>query len=115
MREQVRKIALDITAALLFGLALALAVPHAHAGMIATDALPERERVRAMLEQPELAAELARMGVPPEEAKARVDAMTPQEVSQLAGRLDALAAGGAVSNRDLLLVILLVLLLILIL
>jgi hypothetical protein len=48
------------------------------------------------------------------EAKARVDAMTQEEVSQLAGRVDALAAGGA-SDRDLLLVILLVLLLILIL
>jgi len=115
MRVEIRKTVVEIAAALLVGLALALAVPQVHAGMIATDAQPERERLRSMLEQPEVAAELARMGVPPDEAKARVDAMTPQEVSQLAGRLDGLAAGGAVSNRDLLLVILLVLLLILIL
>ena len=115
MRGQVRKTVIEIGVALFIGLALALAVPQVQAGIIATDAGLERDRVRAMLEQPELAAELSRMGVAPDEAKARVNAMTPQEVSQLAGRLDAAAAGGAASNRDLLLVILLVLLLILIL
>jgi hypothetical protein len=74
----------------------------------------ERERVKGMLERPEVAAELERLGVPAADARARVDAMTHQEVAELAGRVDALAAGGA-SNRDLLLVILLILLLILIL
>jgi hypothetical protein len=98
--------------ALLFGLAIAM--PQAYAGMIALDDA-ERDRVKTMLERPELAAELEKMGVAPHQARARVDAMTPQEVSQLAGRLDALAAGGALSNRDLLLVILLVLVLILVL
>ena len=95
-------------------LALALAVPQAYAGMIGIDD-PERERVKAMLERPEVATELEKRGVAPAEARARVDAMTPQEVSQLAGRVDALQAGGAVSNRDLLLIVLLVLLLIIIL
>jgi hypothetical protein len=94
-------------------MALALAVPQAYAGMIAVDDT-ERERVKAMLERPELAAELEKRGVSAADARARVDAMTPQEVSQLAGRLDAFAAGGQ-SNRDLLLVIILILLLILIL
>jgi hypothetical protein len=75
----------------------------------------ERDRVKSMLERPELAAELEKMGVPAADAKARVDAMTPQEVSQLAGRLDQLAAGGALSNQDLLLIIILLLLLIIIL
>ena len=92
---------------------LLLAVPQAHAGMIGIEDA-ERERVKSMLERPELAAELERLGVPAAEAKARVDAMTHQELAELAGRVDALAAGGA-SNRDLLLIILLVLLLILIL
>jgi hypothetical protein len=108
----------DIGIALLIGVTLALSVPQAYAGMIGTEQgaeQRERDRVRTMLERPELAAELQNMGVAPEEARARVDAMTPQEVSQLAGRLDALAAGGQVSNRDLLLIILLVLLLIIIL
>ena len=93
---------------------LALAVPQAHAGMIGIEDA-ERERVKSMLERPELAAELEKMGVAPADARARVDAMTPQEVAQLAGRLDKLAAGGAVSNQDLLLVIILLLLLIIIL
>jgi hypothetical protein len=95
-------------------LSLVLAVPPAYAGMIGIED-PERERVKSMLERPELAAQLEKMGIPAIEARARVDAMTPQEVSQLAGRLDSLAAGGAMSNRDLLLVILLILLLIIIL
>src|SRR5688500_3644783 len=93
---------------------LALAVPQAYAGMIGIEDT-ERERVKSMLERPELAAELQKMGVAAAEARARVDAMTPQEVSQLAGRLDQLAAGGALSNQDLLLIIILLLLLIIIL
>ena len=97
----------------LFALALFLFVPLAYAGMIGVEGT-ERERVKSMLERPEVAAELERLGVPAAEARARVDAMTHQEVAELAGRVDALAAGGA-SNRDLLLVILLILLLILIL
>jgi hypothetical protein len=94
-------------------LTLALAVPQAYAGMIGIED-PERERVKAMLERPEVASELEKRGVAPAEARARVDAMTPQEVSQLAGRLDQLAAGGALSNQDLLLIILIVLLIIII-
>ena len=97
-------------------LTLILAVPQAYAGMIGVQPQdPERERVKSMLERPELAAQLEKMGVAPADAKARVDAMTPQEVAQLAGRLDQLAAGGALSNQDLLLVIILLLLLIIIL
>jgi uncharacterized protein DUF6627 len=95
-------------AVLLVGLALVLAVPHAYAGMIATDA--ERERVKGMLERPEVAAEMQKMGIAADEARARVDAMTPAEVAQVAGRLDSLPAGGAMSDRDLLLIILLIVL-----
>jgi hypothetical protein len=104
----------EITAALFFGLALALATPYAKAEMIPLED-QERTRVKGMLERPEVAAELQKMGIPADHARARVDAMTPSEVAQLAGRLDALPAGGAVSDRDLLLVVILVLLLILIL
>jgi hypothetical protein len=95
-------------AALLVGLALVLAVPQAYAGMIATDA--ERDRVKSMLERPEVAAEMQKMGIPAAEAKARVDAMTPAELAQVAGRLDSLPAGGAMTNQELLLVILLIVL-----
>jgi hypothetical protein len=97
-------------------IALSLAVPQAYAGMIGVQPQDtERERVKSMLERPELATQLEKMGVSPADARARVDAMTPEEVGQLAGRLDQLVAGGALSNQDLLLIILLVLLLIIIL
>ena len=95
-------------------MAAVLAAPQANAGMIGAEN-SERERVKSMLERPELATQLEKMGVSPADARARVDAMTPEEVSQLAGRLDQLAAGGALSNQDLLLIVILLLLLIIIL
>jgi hypothetical protein len=101
------------TRARILALAFAFVLAPAYAGMIGVDGT-ERERVKSMLERPEVAAELEKLGVPAAEAKARVDAMTQEEVAQLAGRVDALAAGGA-TQRDLLLVIVLLLLLILIL
>ena len=95
-------------------MAIVLVAPQAYAGMIGVEDT-ERDRVKSMLERPELATQLEKRGVSAADARARVDAMTPEEVSQLAGRLDQLAAGGALSNQDLLLIILLVLLLIIIL
>ena len=95
-------------------MAVVLAAPQAYGGMIGVED-PERDRVKSMLERPELATQLEKMGVSAADAKARVDAMTPEEVSQLAGRLDQLAAGGALSNQDLLLIIILLLILIIIL
>lgn len=103
MGNRVRSLVIDITAALLFGLALALALPQAHAEGIQTE---DPERL-------ELAKGLERMGIPADEARARVDAMTQAEVRQLAGRLEALPAG-AQRRQDTVLVIILVLLAILI-
>ena len=100
---------------LFFGLALSL--PQAHAGLISTDAAQardERSRVKALLERPELAAELQKMGIPPQDAAARVDAMNDAEVRQLAGRLDKAAAGGQVGDRTLLLILLIILLILII-
>jgi hypothetical protein len=95
-------------------LGLALALPQAQAGMIATDAAGgERARVRAMLERPEAVAELEKMGIRPQDARDRVDAMNDQEVLQLAGRLDQAAAGGQVGDRTLLLILLIILLILL--
>lgn len=93
---------------------LALAVPQAQAGLIPSDAAikpsGERERVKAMLERPDVAKELQKMGIALNNAEARVQAMSDSEVAQLAGRLDALPAGGAISNDELLLIIIIVLL-----
>lgn len=96
---------------LLLAVALLIAVPPAYAGMIQTQD-PERERVKALLERADVRAGLEQHGVRPQDAAARVDAMTPAEVRELAGRIDKLAAGGAVSNQELLLIIILVLVLI---
>jgi hypothetical protein len=62
----------DVSAALLLGLALALALPNAYAGMIGIEDA-ERDRVKTLLERPELAAELQKMGVAPDAARARVE------------------------------------------
>jgi len=94
-------------------LALAVAFP-ASAGMIATPAQDERSRVKALLERPELQAEMEKMGIVPAEAAARVDAMNDAEVLQLAGRLDQAAAGGQVGDRTLLLILLIILLILII-
>jgi uncharacterized protein DUF6627 len=86
--------------------------------MIGTDAAhaqDERARVKSILERPQLAKGLEKMGIAPQEALARIDAMNDAEVLQLAGRLDAALAGGQVSNETLLLIIVIVLLLIIIL
>ena len=82
----------------------------AYAGMIRPDDA-ERERVKSLLARPEAAKELERMGVTRQDAQARVDAMTPAEVQELAGRIDVLAAGGQ-STQNLLLVIIIILLII---
>ena len=80
-------------------------VAPAVAGMIGTDnvaagaqANNERERVKSLVARPEVAKQLQALGVPPDKAQARVDAMTDSEVRTLAGRLDALPAAGAFSD-----------------
>ena len=108
----------DFWIVMAFGLAAALVVPQAHAAMIGTDsaqAQDERARVKALLERPELAQGIEKMGIAREDAVARVDAMSDAEVLQLAGKLDAAIAAGQVSNETLLLIIILVLVLIILL
>jgi hypothetical protein len=77
---------------------LGLSVPmQAHAGIVSTDQLTasaERERVGSMLNRADVQARLESMGVKPADVQARVDALSDQEVSQLAGQLDTLPAGG---------------------
>ena len=89
-----------LLAASLIG-SLSIVVP-ANAGVIATEdaaagahALSERERIKALVARPEIAKQLQALGVAPENAQSRVDAMTDAEVRTLAGRIDALPAAGA--------------------
>jgi hypothetical protein len=118
MTQRLKQWLVDFWIVLAFGLAAALLMPQAQAAMIGTEAAhaqDERARVKAILERPELAKGLEKLGIAPQEALARVDAMNDAEVLQLAGRLDAALAGGQVSNETLLLIIVIVLLLIIIL
>jgi Ribonuclease G/E len=99
----------------LFALAAATAVvmPRAHAEMIGTEqaAPTERERLKAALDRPEVVQALKKMGVDAHAASGRVDAMSNSEVAQLAGRIDALPAGGQISNETLVIILLVVLIL----
>jgi hypothetical protein len=95
---------------LFLAFALLVALPPAQAGMIRPDDA-DRERVKALLQREDVRAELEKHGVLAREAAARVDAMTPAEVQQLAGRIDAVAAGGQ-STQNLLLLIIIILLII---
>ncbi|HEX2197741.1 MAG TPA: PA2779 family protein [Burkholderiales bacterium] len=98
-----------IRRSLILAVALLLALP-AHAGMIRPDDA-ERARLKVLLQREEVRVELQKHGILPQEAAARVDAMTPAEVQSLAGRIDAVVAGGQ-STQNLLLVIIIVLLII---
>ena len=67
-----------------------------HAGMLPTDAAnPERSRVLQILDREDVLAQLKAHGVTPTDVKARVAAMTDDEVAQLAGQIDRLPAGGS--------------------
>ena len=96
---------------LLLALLIAVPVPQVYAGMIATPS-PERERVLSLIQRPEVAQQLEKFGLSADQAKERVAAMSEAEVASLAGKLDQLPAGGAISNQDLLLIIIVVLLVI---
>ena len=118
MMQRLVRLFVDYWVVLAFGLAAALLLPSAHAALIATEeaqAQDERSRVKALVERPELSKALEKSGLRPQDAKARVDAMSDAEVLQLAGRLDAALAGAQVTNEQLLLIIIILLLLIIIL
>jgi hypothetical protein len=115
--KPIREVLLELAMVLALGLAAVLATPRAYAGMIPTESVQpadDRAKVKAMLERPEVVREMQKMGIPPEKAAARVGAMTDVEVSQLAGRLNALPAGGALSTQDWLIIIVIILLIIII-
>ena len=53
-----------------------------------------RERLHMLLDRSEVRKHLEDWGVNPEEAKARVDSLTDQEIAEIAARIDQLPAGG---------------------
>lgn len=94
-----------ITSRLLIASVLSLGLPlqSTHAGVVGTDRVAasaqsqsERERIRAFLDREDVRKELQNQGVDANTAKARVDALTDEEVQKVAGRLDKMPAGGDV-------------------
>jgi hypothetical protein len=81
---------------------LALSFQTAHAGMIGADqaqtagaAQSERGMVMSVLDRSETSAQLQAQGIDPALARARVAAMTDQEVHALAQDMQTAPAGGA--------------------
>ena len=115
MKECLRLTVSRFFAASLF--AFALCCGSASAEMVGTDeaaasvepANPnaDREKVRAFMERPEVVKQLQKMGVSPDEAQARVGAMSDAEVRLVAGKLDMLPAGGRLTDFQLIVIILL--------
>jgi len=68
------------------------------AAIVATDevhASVKRDQLRSLLERSEVRARMQELGVDPDAARARVDALSDNEVASLAGSLDQLPAGGS--------------------
>ena len=114
MTHRMRNRLIEILMLLALAAATAVIMPRAHAEMIGTEqaAQSERDRLKAALARPEVVQELKKMGIDAAAASQRVDAMSDGEVAQLAGRVDALPAGGALTNEQLLIILLIVLILI---
>ena len=68
----------------------------------------DRDRVRDFVARADVQKELQAYGVNPQAAKERVDALTDQEVQQIAGKLDSLPAGAIGTGETILLAVLLV-------
>lgn len=79
---------------------------------VATPSQAERDRakVQAFIERASVKERLQALGVSGLVAGDHVGALTEQEVHALAQRIDAMPAGGALSNNDLLLIVLIAIL-----
>ena len=92
-----------MTSRLLIASVLSLSLPlqPTYAGMVETGKVAasaqsqtERERIRTFLEREDVRKGLQTQGVDANAAKARVAALTDEEVHKIAGKLDQMPAGG---------------------
>ena len=70
----------------------------------------ERGKLQRFLARADVQTQLAGLGVGPAAAAERANALTDDEVQQLAGRIDSLPAGAEISTAALLLVLIAILL-----
>lgn len=80
---------------------LSLWTPEVHAGMVSSEqivasqsAQAGRDRIRAVFDRQDVREQLQARGVDADAARARVDALTDEEVATVNGKLDNLPAGG---------------------
>jgi hypothetical protein len=77
---------------------IGVGMPPAWAGIVTTEQISssaERDRVRNFLDRADVQAQMQALGVDATAARERVDALTDQEVNELAGRIDQLPAGSS--------------------
>jgi len=74
----------------------------------------DRDQVRTFMSREGVEDRMKALGLPPELAKQRVDALTDEEIRVIAGKLDTLPAGGALSTTDWIIILLLIIVVILI-
>lgn len=86
-------------------LVLSMPIAVAQAGLVSTEVLVEhaqanenRARVMNFLGRDQIRDQIRSLGVDPDEAMARVSALSDTEISKLAGRIDALPAGQDVAG-----------------
>jgi len=90
--------------------------PQTQAAMIGVDEAlaaqrqAERGKLQGFLARADVQKQLAVLGVGPAAAAERANALTDDEVQQLAGRIDSLPAGAEISTAGLLLVLIVILL-----
>lgn len=100
--DKLRRLSKPIAHLVAFGiLALGIHLPAAQAAIVGTDAVvsaqradQERARLHELLDRETVQQQLLAAGVDPQQAKARVDALSDSEVQTLAAKIDELPAGG---------------------
>lgn len=82
-------------------LSLSLWTPNVQAGMISSEQVIasqhmqlEREHLRKIFDRHDVREQLQARGLDADAARARVDALTDDEVASISGKLDSLPAGG---------------------
>jgi hypothetical protein len=95
--------------------AMTLAVPAAHAGLVAAEqyavidaAQQQRDQVQGFLQRADVQAQLTALGVDPAEANARAARLSDAEAATLAARVQELPAGGDALGVILLLFVVLI-------
>jgi hypothetical protein len=92
--NRIRRFIASLLVVSIIGLGLPLPAQAAIVGTEAALAVAKRDRVATLLDRADVRAQLEAHGVRPADVKARVAALTDEEVAQLTGQLDRLPAGG---------------------